>query len=165
MCLLQRHQTGKAAEHFKSALKLATAANDTKPHIALAKVQSNLGVMLVKTGKPYESLLYFVQAKETMDKLLGSDNSHPLTSCILDWMEANYHMVYYLTKLLGCKDNCYNPRMVVYVLVALIKKHAKKGSIFDSIMYYIEARQIAKSLHKEDCLPDSTLEMLKLMEI
>ena len=120
---------------------------------------------MVKTGKPYESLWYFVQAKETMDKLLGSDNSHPLTSGILDSMEATYHMVVYLTKVLGCKDDCYNPWMVVYVLVALIKKYAEKDSIFHCIMFYIEARQIAKSLPKKDCLPDSTLEMLKLMEI
>jgi hypothetical protein len=80
-------------------------------------------------------------------------------------MEANYHMVVYLTKLFGCKDNCYNPWMVVYVLVALIKKYAEKGSIFDCIKFYLDARQIAKSLPKEDSLPDSTLEMLKLMEI
>ena len=163
--LLRKDQTEKAEENFKRALKLARASNDKKPHITLAVVLNNLGGILGKTGKPDESLRYLVQAKETMDKLARPNNSHPLTSCILNNMETSYYMLVHLSNVSGCKDNCYKQWMVVYVLVALIKKYAKKGSIFDCIMFYLDARQIAKSLPKEDSLPDSTLEMLKLMEI
>ena len=63
------------------------------------------------------------------------------------------------------KDTDCNDWALVHLLVEIIIKYAKKGSIFDCIMFYLEARQIAKSLPKEDCLQDSTLEMLKLMAI
>ena len=63
------------------------------------------------------------------------------------------------------KDAPFKDWVVVNVFVQLIKKYAKMGSIIKSIMCYLEAGEMAKSLPKDDSLPPSTLDMLKLMKI
>ena len=71
----------KAAENFEKALKLARAVNNRTNTIKLAETLCNLAAArLTYGGKSDESLSYFVEAKEIMDKLLGPNNSHPLTS-------------------------------------------------------------------------------------
>ena len=55
--------------------------------------------------------------------------------------------------------------LVVDILVQLIRTYAQMGSIFKSIMCYVEAGQMASSLPKDNYCPLSTLEMLKLMKI
>ena len=55
--------------------------------------------------------------------------------------------------------------IVVEVLVQLIRKYAEKGSIIKSILCYVEAGEIAKSLPKDTALTTSTVHMLKLMNI
>ena len=63
------------------------------------------------------------------------------------------------------KDAPFKDWVVVDVFVQLIKKYAKMGSINKSIMCYLEAGEMAKSLPKDDSLTPSTLDMLKLMKI
>ena len=55
--------------------------------------------------------------------------------------------------------------VVVDVLVQLVRKYAQMEFIFKSIMCYVEAGLMASSLPKNNYLPPSTLEMLKLMKI
>ena len=55
--------------------------------------------------------------------------------------------------------------VVVNVFVQLIKKYAKRGSIIESIICYLQSGGMAKTLPKNDSLPPSTLEILKLMRI
>ena len=55
--------------------------------------------------------------------------------------------------------------LVVDILVELVRKYAQMGSIFKSIMCYVEAGQMASRLPKDNYCPPSTLEMLKLMKI
>ena len=55
--------------------------------------------------------------------------------------------------------------VVVDILVQLVRKYAQMGSIFKSIMCYVEAGLMASSLPKDNYHPPSTLEMLKLMKI
>ncbi|CAB3992245.1 tetratricopeptide repeat 28-like [Paramuricea clavata] len=54
---------------------------------------------------------------------------------------------------------------VVDILVSLIRKYAEMGCIIKSMMCYVEAGEIAKSLPAHEPLSPSTLEMLKLMKI
>jgi tetratricopeptide (TPR) repeat protein len=54
---------------------------------------------------------------------------------------------------------------VVDILVSLIKKYAETGCMIKSMMYYVEAGEIAKSLPAHDPRSPATLEMLKLMKI
>ena len=256
-----RGQTREAIENFQNALKLAREINNKKPHDLLARSLSNTGAALVVAGKLEESLLYLVEAKEVMDKLLGPNHSHPLTSSILYNLGTSYHMLGDLSNALSClenalnincklygemssrgdmegicsnialilkkmklygrakeyftktiefakknpltKDNCFvfikylyhlamtcvklnegnetlkhleEARMiakvtsfrdwvVVHVLVLLIMKYAAMGLTSKSIICYIEAREIAKSLPTEHSLPHGVSEMLKLMNI
>lgn len=55
--------------------------------------------------------------------------------------------------------------IVVEVLVELIRKYAQMGYILKSIVCYVEAGEIAKSLPKDTGLTPGTLYMLKLMNI
>ena len=55
--------------------------------------------------------------------------------------------------------------VVVDILVKLVRKYAQMEFIFKSIMFYVEAGQMASNLPKENYRPPSTLEMLKLMKI
>ena len=171
--LFQRHQTEEAMEKFESALKLARAINHKKLYITLPKILNNVGSALASSGKLNKSLPYFVEAKETMDKLFGSQYSDPLTSGILNNLRANYYMLAQQNQALKCLEALRNIAretgikhwMVVYVLVELIKIYARIGFILQSIMCYLEARAIAKSIPKKNFLSLSILEMLKLMEI
>ena len=259
---LEKHQTGKAVGNLEKALKLARAVNNGTPTTKLAEILCNLAAVRVTNGgKSDESLSYLVEAKEIMDKLLGPNNSHPLTPGILYNMGVCYHMLGNLPKAFRCcndalnincelygensscgnmedvltilaktlkkmgsyieakenytkaigiakknpltKSNCCNvignlyelastysilkqqnetlmhleearkiakdtgfkDWTVVCVLVQLIRKYARMGSILKSIICYKEAREIAKSLPKEQPLAQLVLEMLKLMKI
>ena len=257
----RRHQTGKAVEKYESALKLARALNDKKPHRNLAQILSNMGAALGEAGMPDKSLPYLAEAKEIMDKLLGPNHFHPLTlrilanmalthrslgnlpealRCFNDASTMNYQLYgendnyggmegfcyeigrtltamarfdeakkYYmkayeiakkhpLTKTKCCtvmkilhflaltcflfgqhnealkhleearkiaKDTGYKDWLVVGVLVELIRGYAKMACIPKSLLCYLEAREMAKSLPKEHSLPDTILGMLKLMKI
>ena len=55
--------------------------------------------------------------------------------------------------------------IVVDVLVSLIKKYAERECMIKSMVCYVEAGEMAKSLPKHDSLPPSVVEMLKLMKI
>ena len=259
--LLLRHQTEKAIENFEIALKLARAINDKKLYITVPTILNNIGAALGQAGMPDKSLPYLVEAKETMDKLLGPNHFHPLTSHILvhlalrrrdlgnfpealrcfhhafemnrklceennncDGMEAicfeiaftlttlvrleeakkyctkaikfaqkipltekkccnamkTFHLLAIICFIFGqqnevlkhleevrkiAKDTGYKNWGVVWVLVDLIRGYAIMGCIPESLLCYLEAREIAKSLPKEHYLPDFILDMLKLMKI
>ena len=65
------------------------------------------------------------------------------------------------------KDTGYKDWVVVWILIELTKKYAEMTCIPESLLCYLEAREIAKSLPREHFLPDFMLDldMLKLMEI
>ncbi len=49
----------------------------------VASIQNSLGKTLLRAGKSKESLPCFHEAKEIMDKMLGPDNLHHITSRFL----------------------------------------------------------------------------------
>ena len=65
------------------------------------------------------------------------------------------------------KDTGYKDWVVVCILIELIKGYATMGCIPESLLCYLEAREIAKSLPTEHFRPDFVLDLdlLKLMEI
>jgi tetratricopeptide (TPR) repeat protein len=63
------------------------------------------------------------------------------------------------------KDAGFKHWIVVDVLGSLIKKYAETGCMIKSMMYYVEAGEIAMSLPEHGSLPPSILELLKLMKI
>lgn len=272
----ERCQTKKAVENLKTALKLARAVYLKNPHTFLAKILNDLGAIIgnllnaesVKYFPPErleESLLYFQEAKEIMDQILGPGHAHPDTSNILNNMGAIYLELNDLSKALQCFTDAFNINSVIYgedsicgnmtairsnvaytlekmgiyseakeyyikavkiarkmslnkntcsvvlvnlyrlglvceelgegdealkhleearkiaketgckewckewvmvcVLAQLMKKYAMMGSIIKSIMCYLEAGEMAKSLPTDDSLPQLIMDVLKLMKI
>ena len=260
---LRKRQMEKAIENFESALKLARAVNDKKPHRNLAHILKNMGIALGLAGMFHKSLLYCAEAKEIMDELLGPNHLHPLTSCIFVLMAKNHHSLGDLPEALQCfndafkmncqlygensncgemeticfeigmtlagmtcsdeakkyfmkalqiakkipltkkkccnamkilhhlastcsmfgqhneelmhleearkiaKDTGYKDWVVVCILIELTKKYAEMTCTSESLLCYLEAKEIAKSLPREHFLPDFMLDldMLKLMKI
>ncbi|XP_028410641.1 uncharacterized protein LOC114533329 [Dendronephthya gigantea] len=272
----ERCQTNKAVENLEAALKLARAVYRKNPQVFLAKILNDLGTIIgnllnaesVKNFPPErlgQSLLYFQEAKEIMDEILGPGHAHPYTSNTLNNMGAIYLELDDLSKALQCFKDAFNINSVIYVedsicgnmtsirsniaytlekmgfyneakdyyikavkiarkmslnkktcsivlvnlyrisliceefgerdeelkhleearkisketrckewckewvmvciLVQLMRKYAMMGSIVKSIVYYLEAREMAKSLPTEDFLPQLIMDVLKLMEI
>jgi tetratricopeptide (TPR) repeat protein len=71
-------------ESFESALGQARILYHGKPRITVASTLNYLGMALRRAGKSKESLPCSQEAKEIMDKMLGPDNLHPMTSRILE---------------------------------------------------------------------------------
>ncbi len=69
----------KAVENFENALKQARTIYRGKHRIEVSSLLNSLGIALRRAGKPKESLSRLKEAKETMDKMLGPANLHPLT--------------------------------------------------------------------------------------
>jgi tetratricopeptide (TPR) repeat protein len=261
----KKHQTNlKAVEILESALEQArTLYPPEKPKIIIAVVLMHLGIALFYAKKLKESLPYFQEAKETMDRILGPDHLHSHTSTILYNMGRNYHELRHVFKARQCYEDALNIMSEIYgensilgatcsmgavclhrayaeyetgnrnlakdyctkavniyrkisltknscrsdvvvclyrlstfcealgklealqhleeagevakdagfkecvvdIFVSLIKKYAEMGCMIKSMMYYVEAGEIAKSLPAHDSLSPSTLEMLKLMKI
>ena len=264
----KKHQTNlKAVKILESALEQArTLYPPGKPKIIIAVVLMHLGIALFYAKKLEESLPYFQEAKETMDRILalGPNHLHSHTSTILYNMGRNYHELRHVFEARQCYEDALNIMSKIYgensilgatcsmgavclhranaeyetgnrnlakdyctkavnisrkisltknscrgdvvfrlyrlstfcealgeqdealkhleqagmiakaagfkecvvdILVSLINKYAEMGCMIKSMMYYVEAGEIAKSLPAHDPLSPSTLEMLKLMKI
>ena len=161
---LQKYETEKAVEIFKKTLTLARAINDEKPNVNLALVLKNMGKTLLQSGRLDESLLYIVEAKEIMNKLLGPNHSHPLTSETIYNIGKNYFRVGDLFKARqhlkdAFKMNCeiYGENSIgghmesVCSFLALTLKET--GSYAEAMEYYTKAIKIAKKvpLTKNNC--------------
>ena len=107
-------QTDKAVKYLESALQQARSLYFDKPHIYIAEVLRSLGNCLRDAGKYRESLLYFQEAKQIMDHVLGAKHAHPTTSIILLEMGACCLMLNDLSKAFQCFQDAFDINLVLY---------------------------------------------------
>ena len=85
---IKGHQTSEAVKSLETALEQAKMIYPEKPHIILAEIQNELGMALFKGSSQNSgrALLYFQDAKKTMDQILETNkplHGHSVTSLIL----------------------------------------------------------------------------------
>ena len=100
--LAQRNQLNEAKEILESAVKQAKSICDGEPTIDLAEVLNTLGAVLRDAEQWKESLPYFLEAKETLDHMLGPDHTHLRTSDVLQNMGTVYFELNDLSKAFQC---------------------------------------------------------------
>ena len=100
--LAQRNQLNEAKEILESAIKQAKSICDGEPTIDLAEVLNTLGTVLRDAEQWKESLPYFLQAKETLDDMLGPGHTHLRTSDVLQNMGTVYFELNDLSKAFQC---------------------------------------------------------------
>ena len=108
----QISQTDKVVKYLESALQQARSFYFDKPHIRIAHLLSSLGNCFA--GKYRESLLYFQEAKQIMDHVLGAKHAHPTTSIILLEMGTCYLMLNDLSKAFQCFQDAFDINLVLY---------------------------------------------------
>lgn len=100
--LAKRNQLNEAKEILEGAIKQAKNICDGKPTIDLAEVLNTLGAVLRDAEKWKESLPYFLEAKETLDDMLGPGHIHLRTSDVLQNMGTVYFELNDLGKAFQC---------------------------------------------------------------
>ena len=172
---LHRGDLAKAFQYFKDALNMSSIIyGENIINETMGGLCSNFACTAEKMGK-------FSLAKEYYTKAIKINRKRSLTKTSCNcYVVANLHRLSWTCEALGeqddalkhleeareiAKDAGFKHWIVVDILVSLIKKYAEMGCMIKSIMCYVEAGEIAKSLPKDDSLALSILEMLQLMKI
>ena len=138
--------------------------------VLMEDVCSRLAETLKKMGSDTKAIEYYTKAISIAKKIPLTKyscrtvihNLHGLASICWIQNEALKHLEE-ARKI--AKKTGYEDWIVVGVLVALVETYAKRGSIFESVLCYLDARKIAMNLPKEVPLSRSISDMLIIMEI